>query len=368
VKIIHIHTDYKFAKQPDSFKDDVITNDLLFIGGLIQDIHIKYRVENSLAGLKAAIRYANQYDMVVFYDLNLTKAYIANRINTNIPMIWRFFGYELYSQLPALMYSETTKKYLPKQQAKITSKKIIKKLLFNYNLKYRFFPKKELNNACKRINYFNCLSYEEYEYLSSKFTLPEFLQVPYPKRNIEINLNNKKGNKILIGNNRSAYNNHFDIIEKLAGYENLEKYAFLNYGDDSSLYYRELLAAIKNIDNFTAITNFLSIKGFENFYREIDAFVLNGYRQMAVANILTAFQYGVKVYLNKRNLYYHFLLNNGFLVFNVDDLEKDIRGNTITLTKEQIIHNHKSLEDLSEKFSTSDFVDAIKMIIEKSDN
>jgi hypothetical protein len=46
--------------------------------------------------------------MVVLYDLNFPKAYIANRLPNSIKIVWRFFGLELYGKMPEVVFSEQT--------------------------------------------------------------------------------------------------------------------------------------------------------------------------------------------------------------------------------------------------------------------
>ena len=73
------------------------------------------------------------------------------------------------------------------------------------------------NAAFKRIDFFHGLSYKEYDFLKTLWPkLPTFLQIDYSF--IKPNLSNlkpipQKGKLVLIGNNKSAYNNHLDIIE-----------------------------------------------------------------------------------------------------------------------------------------------------------
>lgn len=361
INILHIHSDYKFVKSSWEYKDVNFHNDILFIGKIEDVKHCKYVEEDNREGLKSVINYSNSYDIVVLYNLTLSKAYIANRINEKLPIIWRFFGTELYGRMSDIVYDEFTKKYLRKFKFVVTIKGLIKKFIFNFNKKYFCFSEREYKNAFKRINYFSCLFYEEYRFLSTRFKLPKFLQLPYWNYSSDVVLGEKKGNKLLIGINPSLYNNHLAIIENLADNKSIDKYLFLNYG--SRTQYREyIITLINKMTAFYPITRFLSSEEYIDFYRNLDALVINGHRQMGVGNIFTAFLYGVKVYLNKKNLYYYFLLENLFLVFDIDDLENDIEKKSITLSTDQIIHNHKALKALSEKYSIGQFISTIRDI------
>lgn len=356
--ILHIHSDYKFAQPSSAYQDVNFLNDILFIGKIEDENHFRYVTKDNRQGLKSIIKYCNSYDLVVLYNLSLNKAYIANRIDRSIPIIWRFFGNELYGRMPDLIYSEATKEYLKKNRLVSSIRCFIKNLIFSFNKKYFCFSEKEYRKAIKRIDFFCGLFYEEYRFLSKKFSLPKFLQLPYIWNSNDIVINEKKGNRLLIGNSQNIDNNHLEIIEKLADNKSIEKFLFLNY--KSRTQYREyLISRIIGLKGFYPITTFLSKKEYTSFYQKLDALALNSYRQMAVGNIFTAFQYGVKVYLNKKNLYYYFLLENGFLVFDIDDLKFDVDNKTLSLSKDQIIQNHKAIDDLREKYSVEKFVTSI---------
>lgn len=362
MKILHIHTNSKFLTVRDFYEFDSVQNDNLFIGVSLMHKWIDFRVKSSVSGLKKAIKIANDYDLILLHDLDYAKAYIANRVNRDIPVIWRFFGYELYRGLPHLMFTEKTKALMEIENANPSFFKKIKTLLSKVNSSTKKVDnRKEYEKAYKRIDYFHCLSEAEYDFLNQNFDLPEFLQIPY-QLNIELEYNPKGGNKILIGNNRSPYNNHFDILDIVKNYPEVEKYSFLNYGPKNH-YYQELIKAIEGIENYTAITKFLSLKEFEKFYDEIDAFVLNGHRQMATGNIAAAFQYGVKIYLSKHNAYYSLLKDNDFLVFDVDDLDEDLKNKNITLTKEQARQNIEALNRLNEIHGIDVFISRAKEIV-----
>lgn len=356
MKILHIHTDLKFLYLVQDFEDKEIENDILFIGNHSkeEDNIIKFSLGNSEADLNQAVVIANNYDVVVLFDLEASKSYIVNRLNPNVTTFWLFFGYELYGKLLYLMFDKQTRTFLT-QKSKIQA---LRFRLGSLYTKYNMVRNVEFRNAIKRINYFLCLSKEEYDFLRKKFDIPEFMQRPY-NINYYLDPNTKSGNTVLIGNNRSYFNNHFEILKILEKYPKLKKYAFLNYGDQGK-YYQELLKKTNHIENFTVFKEFLNKNDFENVYRKTDAFVMNSYRQMAVGNIFVAIKHGVKIYLNKKNIYYYFLLNNGFLISEVSEFEKDIIDNKLFLTKAQALCNIKALQQLNSKFNKYEFLNTIK--------
>lgn len=365
MRILHIHSNPLFIDLIKYYEHEALDNKCLFLGKFTNRKPVDYQINNTLHGLNETLKIANTFDIVILYDLDYAKSYIANRINSNIPVLWRFFGYELYDKITDVLYSDKTKKIQKTQKPKFSIKRFIRnRILGGYSFRYKNVDMaKELKKAMGTIDFFHCLSEEEYNFLKKHFDLPQFLHIPY-QINLELTFNKKNGNRIIVGNNRSSYNNHFEIVDIVAKYPEIEKISFLNYGTKKHYFY-ELMEVIKPIENFKAITNFLPLKKFEEYYDTADAFVLNGYRQMATGNIAAAFQYGVKVYLNANNPYYHLLLNNGFLVFDVEELDEDLKNGNFTLTWEQAEHNVKAVNNLNKISGIGDFYAAVREIVKE---
>lgn len=365
-KILHLFTDSKFISFVSFFEDDYFDNDIILLGKYPKDLHLNrkklYALPLSMKSMKKVVQHAGDYDLIVVYDLDFAKSYIVNRLKSSIPVIWRFFGYELYTRTNRTMFSEKTEAYLSKYSDINT--------LVHYMMSYPvIYPmsklegKTEFENAIRRVNYFWCLSREEYDYLSDEFALPEFLQNPYlPSARSETVDIQKGKNKILIGHNRSPYVNHLDVLDIVGKYTAIEIFAFLSYGRKGR-YYRELKKRIKELKNAHIIANFLNLEDFNSFYGSLDAFVLNSYRQMGVNNILAGFQYGVKIYLNTRNIYFDFFKKNGFKVFPVSQIDEDLDRGEIALSRDEMEININALQDLSNQFNPKDFLLRIKKIV-----
>jgi len=354
LRILHINTDLKFLHAITHYEDPNIHNDLLFIGDAKGDVRVKFQFSNTKSDLDKIITLANNYDAVILLDLEQAKSYIANRLRKDISVFWFFFGYELYGKILNITLSELTKRIIQKE----TFRKGGLLKLGPFSKAYSLWRQKEFSRAIKRIDYFLCLCQEEYEFLSHYFKLPEFIQRPYV---IESSLvyNEKLGNKLMIGNSRSVFNNHIDILNMLREAPEIEKYAFLNYGPEGQ-YYDAVMSKGNELGNFKPITSFLNKIEFEKVYNVSDAFVMNGYRQMAVGNIITAIRHGVKLYINYKNPFYHFLIKNGFLVSEINDLDNDLRNKHITLNEPEMEQNIRALVNLSKKYSQNDFVGRIE--------
>ena len=73
-----------------------------------------------------------------------------------------------------------------------------------------------------------------------------------------------------------------------------------NYGAESN--YTRLVESELGKSNVEFLKDYIEFTDFRRFYNEISAIAINSYRQLALANIFLAIEYGVKIYLNKKNV------------------------------------------------------------------
>lgn len=359
LKIIHIHSNYTFILDSINFENNNFNNEFIFIGkknnynGIYSSL-IKY-FDHNPTDLKAVVEICDKADVIVLYNLDFVKSYIANRVKENVKVCWRFFGEELYSKITKIVLSEISMQNFDYKNQISFQKLIIKTLnIFRWGTTKSI----EFNKSLIRINYFLCLALDEYNYLNRIFiNLPEFIQLPYSiiRENYDINIDKHK--KIIIGNNRGIYNNHFEVLDIISKYSNTEKFEFIllfNYGIKSN-YSEKVLKDALLIKNMTILNDFLSYNDFQKIYENVGAIVINGFRQMAMGNILTALCNGVKVYLNEKNVMFNWFKNEGFLVFNIEDFENHLRTDKLLLTKDEIEFNLLSINKLRLKYNVEDF-------------
>jgi len=373
--VTQVHTDSKFIIFSERFYNPKFINQLIFFGenpghnGTPLENTFFY-FDNTIKSIKSVINKCNQSDIVVLYDLNFIKCYIANRLNPSVKIIWRFFGLELYKKMPEYVYSPLTLSVLKKQHKGYLQNNIYKLLAKSENLlKYRTTFEKEFKKALKRVNYFCGVSDMEYQFLKTKWTgLPQFLQ--WPLSNIESNTNTPtKNNQIILGNNRSAYNNHLDVLEILSEYKSDDNIQFLllfNYGQNNE-YSNNVIEKARNIKNITILEDFLCREEFSKLYLTSSAFVMNGYRQMALGNIFEALKNNVKIYLNEKNIIYDWLIKEGFKIFLINNLMDDLNNNQFNLTDQEATYNQNNLKTFAAKYSAVNFRNAIFEIV-KSKN
>ncbi|MFA5713990.1 MAG: hypothetical protein WC960_07465 [Bacteroidales bacterium] len=366
VVVAHLHSDYKFVKESLTYDEALFANRTIILEGeesyrgpFRESAHFLKANRDSIPKIK---RLCSDADIVVLYSLTHLMALIALALPSTTTIIWRFFGFELYSRSIERVTTESTQRYLRKgwpkwlYRSRNRLKKVTKKVIGWRGAEELFFE------AVKRINYVEMLSSEEHSYLKGLFpTLPHFIQLPYLYREQEqpdlaLKLSEKRP-IVVVGNSRSYFNNHFDIINTIEKHPKKENYLFtllLNYAEKTK-YYRDLVETISTKSHYKIEEQFISPESFQSYYRGVSALVLNGMRQMAVDNIFIAIRDGVKIYLNSENLYYQFLINEGFIIFTTNELSQDLTSGNITLTQSEIDQNRESYRGVTEKYSVERF-------------
>ena len=89
----------------------------------------------------------------------------------------------------------------------------------------------------------------------------------------------------------------------------------------------------------------MPLEDYNKILEGVKIAILNNRRQQAIGNIIALLYMGAKVFLSKKNTYYHFLKRNNIIVYCY---EKDLNEKTINmgLNFEEIEHNRKMLFSL----------------------
>jgi len=367
IKTVHIHTDYKFVSNTEIFIGDKYENKIIIIKrdrpypGPFKDDAVFLDKNNNT--LTKVLEICNSADLVILYDLDTFKQKVALSLPGHIKIAWRFFGAELYSKRKDLFLSNKTKQHVL-QTTKIFSDLYLNPFKnFYHLLKHGVNPKKLFLKSLLRIDFMIVLSKDEYEFLSNYWNLPEFIKHPhfnfkYNEINLDEIINQKSTNPaIVIGNNRLMYNNHLDIIEEIEKIPQKSKYKFIflfNYGPNEK-YAHTVRNFIKDKNHYQMIDELISPDKFDCFYQNINGLVMNSYRQMGGANIFLALLNGVKVYLNKKNILYTWLQNEGFKIFSIENFKTDLMHNQIIPEKTILQYNFRQLIKFSEKYTNNDF-------------
>ncbi|MEX0778698.1 MAG: hypothetical protein WD491_05335 [Balneolales bacterium] len=365
-KVFHIHSDVKFIDDTIRFEGDVFDNTVVIIGK--KSTYKGYYSENasycesSPQALQNLVTICSQADLVVLYSLNTDKCFLANRLPDTVKIAWRFFGYELYSKRPSSVLSKSTNKYKKRYNIGMFS------FLKIYLSKIKHFDKYiESRRAVNRIDCFLGLSDYEYDVLKLNWpNLPNFVQLPFLDREVNF-IYEQKRNVIVIGNNRNRYNNHLDVLGIISDSKNQLNYTyiiFFSYGS-YNIYTDAVRKAANKIKSVKFIERFLAKDDFTEVYTHASAFVMNGYRQMAMGNIFTAICNGLKVYLNEKNIIYHWLKKEGYNIYSIKDFASDIENDNIKFTSEEMKYNIAQYHQMVKKYTVEDFQSKMHSLISK---
>lgn len=372
-RVVHVHSDIKFIdNNTRRLEDDRFENTVVIIGdrgayrGRYADSALHF--ESSPAAMRALARLCSSADLVVLYDLTFDKCVLANRLPRTVSVAWRFFGYELYRRIPGVVFSDATRAHLHAGGTGIGP----------YLLKLKQVDRwhttsgREFRRAMKRADSFWCLSDIEYEFLLRYWpALPQLVQLPFVGRaradrtGVDALVRSKR-NEVIVGNSRSAYNNHLDVLDIVAraGREDVAWLLFFSYGDDSG-YAKAVRERAAEIEGVSLIEDFLPLEAFSATYTRASALVMNSYRQMAMGNIVEALVKGVKIYLSSRNVIYDWLRREGVLVFPIEDLAEDVAADDIRLSADQMLHNIERHNDLMDRYDVGHFRDAVARLLSR---
>lgn len=353
-KIIHLAPDEKFIDAAYEIYEQAFPDDNLFFilkKGNAKPEYVsvdkEYVFVDSDKDIHEQInRYSLNAKVVVFHGLNLLQAKVALKIDKEIKKVWTVFGYEVYSN----HMITNLKLYGPLTTAKFKNKlDIVKDLLRipqSRLFKFEKHPDEIVLKALKSMDLIALLYPEEVEFYRELKILPEdisnFCYTYYPLGRIvkEEGLLITETN-ILIGNSAFPSGNHLEVFGLLEDkvMDNRSLIVPLSYGRER---YRDYIMQIGREtfeENFYPLLEFLPLTKYQELTQSCGIVIMNSYRQQGVGNVVDMLHRGAKVFLSKKNTFYHYLKRIGCHVYTVeDDLKKDDLG---LLGKEKQLHNRE---------------------------
>lgn len=271
----------------------------------------------------------SEYNVVIIHSLNPVWFKVISMLSKDTTLVWLGWGYDYYDLIYSSKYEMTlplTRDFIKDNSGQYgfikKIKSVMKKVLFN--------PVEKLD-IIERINYFSPVLSSEYDIIKNKCSLRNFPEnIIWNYGNLEDDLikgfecSQVNGDSVLVGNSAYAENNHIDAFDLLSKIKinNRKIIAPLSYGDDR---YRDfVLAKGKEIfsDGFEPLTDFMPISTYVKILESCGFVVMNHIRQQAVGNIVIMLYLGAKVFLREECPTYAFFLEQGAVIFSVQDLEK----------------------------------------------
>ena len=331
IRFLHIIRDDKFAegtiKEFDK-KEQIESKYILFQ----KKAELKYLKDNqrviAYRDKKQFVKEikSDDYDVLFFHSLSPVAYWMINYIPSDKVVIWWAWGYDIYGGvMGARLFVQLDGL---KVQTKILSKnKNIKRFCRDFVGKMwissLFF--KYRHKIIKRINYFEPVQNMDYRLMSEQvpgFSAKEFYhyygyygEKPFSDRST------LKSPSILIGNSATLEENHVDVWESIKGVlpQKMKVIIPLSYGD------KEYAQKVKARISATAF----HIEFLDTFLPSDEYFALvdncayaffGSIRQHAMGNIYHALNNDIKVFLYKDSVMYGYLINMGFVVYAIEDV------------------------------------------------
>ncbi len=381
IKILHLAKDEKFIDAANYLYEKAFpgSNTFLIVLPRSKNYNIKYISLKKnyilLHGIKQAEEKVREiiqyYDLIVLHGFDFFKALIVNRYPEKI-FNYIIFGGEIYNRHKKFresIYGNKTIKYVKQKR---TLQEVLKNIYYFYKYKvidiYRFQFKQ-----LKKINYFSAILKEDYELLLKENIIThktQYLKFTYYPiefifgENKDLTVNN---NNILLGNSASWSNNHIEAIDMLSEINiNKQKVIIpLSYGNKEYAKVVENYATKKLGDKIKVLKEFIPLQDYNKILQSCGIVIMNHYRQQAIGNILASMWMGAKIFLDKRNTFYHYLKRIGCYVYSMEELSND---NINLLNKEQIQHNRNVLlKEIGTDAIVNYMKDNIPLLIQNSD-
>lgn len=358
-RIIHIYSDPKFVTEVRKFESEYFDNVLIFLGNR-EEIPKSLQAKNITFYSKKRdvipkiLKISTGADLVVINGLDYFNERIVLNLPERVKIAWRFYGSELYSRMPDAVFSGLTQDAL---NVNVIRRFVITSVKRNL---IKVLPSlSSFNRAIRRIDYFLGAFREEYDLLRSVgFDLPPFIMLPFKFQYFTKGLVFPKKPLIILGNSRSPFNNHLNILEEMKGIPlppDLRIILFFNYCKESN-YTRVVRKEAEKWPQIELVERFLQKSEFRKVYQQSAALVINGYRQMALGNIFTAICSGTKIYLSERNITYKWMKSLQFEISTIEmDLSHDLGKSNFYSTEEHAEHNLRKLIELTDRYTYKDF-------------
>lgn len=339
IKILHVIKDDKFFDRViEDFDSDsriesrciLVVNSPKYEFKLIENrnrveiLYDKYRIEQCFK--------ESSYDVVFFHSIKTSQYQLFKFIPDNKLVIWWCWGFELYSQEQGMkqlisidllkpLSSELQKQQNRRRGVFEKTKDFIKCVLHKRVLT------EQRENIIKRVDYFQPVIPLEYKMMKSMkgFHAKEFYYPRCTSSSYEIiSYNQRSGSgNILIGNSASIENNHLDIWNSIRDQIPPGRKIILplNYGYmDYSEVVCNCLTSKEN--EMVILKSFMPREEYFSLINSCSYAVFGVMRQQAMGNINYCISNGIKLFLYKDSMLYHFLKESGYVIFAIEDIDR----------------------------------------------
>lgn len=266
------------------------------------------------------------YDVLYFHSMPYHHWRIVPYIPKNKVVIWWGWGYDLYQT------QEGATPLLNIDCFKPITKRLFKRMFLIHNcirsIVYYFkkpFNDRLIRNCLYRIDYFQPVISSELELMKEhypSFRADEF----YSLEPIADYIREYKGvdscGDILLGNSASMSNNHLDVWSKISKYISNDQQCIvpLSYGD---MTYAHYISKEMSGINLKLIFGFMPLDEYRALTKGCKYMVMGVIRQQAMGNISYGIRNGLKIFLYKDSIVYHYLRGLGLKVFPIEEIDEN---------------------------------------------
>lgn len=289
----------------------------------------------------------NKYGLIIIHALDPVWYQFVLNLPKTCCIVWLGWGYDYYSLLNNTFLLKKTR------CVEFSLKESIKKAIFTFK---RYSCRKLLCEVIERIDYFSPVLDIEYNLVKNAVNTQNFPKyIPFTYGSLETDFGKDflnsyvTGNNILVGNSATATNNHIEVFDLLKQYtlkNNQKIFCPLSYGDTKYKKSIEKLGYSILGEKFQPIVQFLPITEYIEIIGSCSIVIMNHVRQQALGNILSMLYLGATVYLREENPIYMFLIKNNIKVFSIKLLEEHSTQLEYQLSRDDVEHNRKILQQL----------------------
>ena len=338
IKALHVHSDPKFVHDSSLYLLRDVEVRIVYIGKNyfahrnegVEVIELK----KTDAGITSLYQMCETVDIIFLFNLDAIKAGVANRFGDKKLIFWRFFGNEFYKWHRQDFVSDLTDRYV---KYKPLSERFMQLYWHSKITLYNLIYKKHLQAfslAVRKVNFVIGICKEEHDFINQNYMrLPEFIQVPFPTLKSDKYLHKKRDGLVIVGHNRNPYNNHLDILSMLD--EKLFERTILPlaYGSPESAYLNQVTKTAK-IKGIQILENFIPYEEYQQLYAEATVYITNTVRQIGFGNTRMAIEFGLKIYMNRKNVIFSFLKNLGVKIYPLETFAEDQENDNLVLSPE----------------------------------
>lgn len=266
------------------------------------------------------------FDLIFIHYLRKKDIQFLNKNDPDIPIVWFFWGAELFNS------GRIQNRFLLDKTKSLKDRFYTKNIIGIY-IKYliRIFlpflsdwtpPQKKIR-VIDKFNYIVPVMPGDYSILKESYKIsPKLHHLNYVNPLIEQSGRPYvDGQNILLGNSASFTNNHIEAIDKLSEIKlsNRKVIIPLSYGrEDLENYISEYAKKKLGENRVRILRKFLPFEEYNKIIISCEIVVMNHLRQQAVGNIVQALYNGSHVYLRPESTVYKYLIDQGIKVSNFE--------------------------------------------------